>query len=77
MPGSFTSFAKLNTPQLVPEKQGSLNVEDMDDLLAEFENDGSNDGFNCTKKAEILAEFESIPEANKEIQPFGYENEQN
>ena len=55
----------------IPEKQGGMNVEDMEDLLAEFENE-RNASDSSTSKCEILAEFESVPAINEEIKPMGY-----
>jgi len=46
-------------------------VEEMEDLLAEFEKDraDSEDEFG---RREILAVFESVREINEELRPMGY-----
>ena len=63
------TFLKPLTRDLSPEKQGSIiNVEDMEDLLAEFENDDSDAD---TAKI-VLAKFDTTDEVNAELKPMGY-----
>jgi len=58
-----------------PQKQGSvINVEEMEDLLAEFEQDDSDEETKCKV---VLAKFDSTEEINAEFQPMGYGSKNN
>lgn len=62
-------FLKPSTRDLSPEKKGSImNVEEMEGLLAGFENDDSDAD---TAKI-VLAKFDTTDEVNAELKPMGY-----
>lgn len=62
-------FLKSSFRNLSPEKKGSIiNLEEMDDLLAGFENDDTDAD---TAKI-VLAKFDTTDEVNDELKPMGY-----
>lgn len=63
------------TQHMSPQKQGSvLNIEEMEDLLAEFEQDDSDEETKCKV---VLAKFDTTEEINAEFQPMGYGSKNN
>jgi len=65
--GSLSS--KPITQHLSPSKEGSIiNVEEMDDLLADLEDDDDSEDADKI----VLEKFDTADEINAEFQPMGY-----